>query len=435
MRKKSFKGKYFLYSLPNGLKAAFFPLRGVRAVAIELWLKLGGWYEKKVINGTFHFLEHLLSHGTVNYPSFKALSLREEELGISTYHAVGGSSTMFNWRVPRETFSESLQLLSEIVFFPSLPMEAVDRERKIILQEYKDWRDSPYTRFFVNLEKKYLGNNHPYTIDSLGTPDTLEKIDHHYILETHQKYYRPERMVLVVVGDLRAGDVEKTIKKYFSQPRGVAKLKINSKLPKFSRKVVYQEEKVDQVSFKCFFPLLNLRGDDFKRIYSVVMISHLLGGSKRSRLSTLLREKEPLAYSIGTTSASYPEGLVFGFVFSSSLQNVDRILDITRREIEKIKKDGFTKEEFLSAQRYGIYQISMSNDTIWSIAENIISDLFWRNKIYTPEEKIDAVRSITKEDLIDVSGKIFDFEKTTVGFLGNKGNIGVLRKNGIDKLF
>ncbi len=263
--KEASRGKYFLYKLPNGMTAAFWPMKGVRAVAIELWLKIGGWYEKKVINGTFHLLEHLLAYGTKNYPSFSAFSLREEELGASAYHAVDGSKTMFNWRVPRETFSESLELLSEIVFSPLLPFEAFEREKKIVLQEYNDWWDSPYTRFFVNVEKAYWGSDHPYTLDSLGTPNTLEQLDHHYIVSSHQKYYHPERMFLVIVGDLKESKVEEDIKKHFLQPRGRSKLEIDFKLPKFSRKVVYQEEKVDQVSFKCWLPLFKAKKDDFKK--------------------------------------------------------------------------------------------------------------------------------------------------------------------------
>jgi len=165
------------------------------------------------------------------------------------------------------------------------------------------------------------------------------------------------------------------------------------------------------------------------------MISYLLGSSLRSRLVQLLREKEPLAYSVGSTFISYPEGIMFKIGFSASLENTARIIEIIKEEIKKVKKEGFTQKEFLSAQKFCMYQISMSNDSVWSVAENLVDDLFWRKRIYLPDDLQTAVKKISNKDLTEAAGEIFDFDKSTIGFMSSQKNIKSLKKLGIEKMF
>lgn len=428
MKKDNRNKPYILYNPPNGLKAAFWPLKGIQAVAINLWIKAGSWHETEIKNGTFHFLEHVLAHGTKNYPSFTQLSLKEEELGIMASHRVGGGSTKFSWRIPKETFSDALPLLSEYVFSPTLPKEGIERERKIILQEYLDHWDSPDHRFFHHLTENYWGKSHPFVRDSLGTPKTIKSITGEDLSSARQKYYHPERMVLVIVGDLNPKLVEKKIMTNFYQPKGREDFKTSYKLPQFFKKTFFQEEKISQVAYNCWFPLSEFKADDWQKKCTVMMISYLLGSSRRSRLALLLREKEPLAYSAGTSFVIYPKGAVFRTGFSSSLENTWRIIEIIKEEARKIKKTGFTQEEFLSAQKYCLYQISMSNDSVWAIAENLVEDLSGRKRIYLPEDIQSAVKRITNKDLTEAVKEILDFDKATIGIMGSKENIKNLKK-------
>jgi len=56
VKKRDSKKPYFLFNLPNGLKAVFWPLKGIEAVAVYRWVQAGSWHETEIKNGTFHFL-------------------------------------------------------------------------------------------------------------------------------------------------------------------------------------------------------------------------------------------------------------------------------------------------------------------------------------------------------------------------------------------
>jgi len=436
MRKKNSKKPFFLFNLPNGLKAVFWPLEGVNTVAVYLSIKAGSWYETEIKRGIFHFLEHVLAHGTKIYPSFTQISLKQEELGISASDTVGGLNSQFSWRTPKETFTETLRLLSEYIFRPIFPQEGIEKERKIILQEYFSRWDSPNSRFLQRLRENYLGKNHPYTYDSLGTKETIESITREDLVSAHQEYYSPRGMTLAIVGNLKPSLVEQEIRAFFSQQNKGKDVRIVTSLPNFSKKLFFQEERLNQVVFTAWFPIFRHKIDDWQKRYAGSMISYFLGGSRRSRLLLLLREKEPLAYSAGTgfTSTSLV-GDVMHVDFSASLENTARIIEVIKIEIEKIKSGEFTQEEFLAAQKYYLYQISMNNDSVWTIAGNLSADLSLRKKIYLPEDLQRKVKKVTREDLIDAAKEIFDFKRVNIGLMSSQKNIKSLKKLSIEQIF
>jgi predicted Zn-dependent peptidase len=420
--------KYSLIKLENNFQAVFWPLKGVRAVATSLWIKeAGGWYEEKPKKGTFHFLEHVLGQGTKSYPSFGKLSFREEELGINTNNNVGGPYSRYNWRFPKETFNEALELLSEYVFNPVFNNEGIGKEREIILQEYFDHCDSYRHRFFQNLLKNYWGESHPYGFDALGEEKIINSISRKDLIQAHQNNYSPEKMVLAIVGDLDKTLVLEKLERYFGKYGSNKGNGAVIALPKFSKKIFFQEENIKQVAFTCWFPLFKSGADDWKRKYTVIMLSYLFGGSRRSRLALLLREREPLAYSFDSRQIGFPEGKIFQIRFFSSERNVLKIIELLKKEIESIKINGFTQDEFLAARKFCLYQVSMSNDSIESIANNLINDLFWRGKIYLPENIQSEIKKITKEDLEGVVKEVFNFDKATIGLMGDQQNIKSLK--------
>ena len=88
MEERKLKKSYFLFNQSNGLKAVFWPVRGVETVLVSLWVISGSWYETKVKRGVFHFLEHVLAQGTKKYSSYLEVSKRLEELGVNPRNSV-----------------------------------------------------------------------------------------------------------------------------------------------------------------------------------------------------------------------------------------------------------------------------------------------------------------------------------------------------------
>lgn len=431
------KVNYFHSKLPNGLETVFWPIKGIETVVAELWIKSGGWYETEIKRGTFHFLEHVLTHGCKKYPSFGQLVEIEEDLGLKINDSVGGARTQYNIRFPKATFSRAIEFLSEYVFEPIFPTEAIELERKIILQEYFDYWDSPNKRFGKKVAENYWGKDHPYAyMSSLGTKESIENIFLEDLLLAHRKYYVPSNMVLVIVGDLDKEKVKQVIEKSFGgRNKTDFTAEIDYSKPLLKKELITHEEKIEQIVFSSRFPLFEFEENDWRKRYITTLVSYLLGSSRRSRLTRLLREKEPLAYSAGCSLSAYPQGNVVVAGFSTSMENSFKTAEMFKQEIDRVKVDGFSEEEFKAAKKYYTYQISLSVDTIYSVADNLMEDLFFKGKIYLPDDLRLVIEKITLEDLNNAAKAIFNFNKVKVGIMGKAENLKKVKDLGVDKIF
>ena len=116
------------------------------------------------------------------------------------------------------------------------------------------------------------------------------------------------------------------------------------------------------------------------------------------------------------------------------MENSRRIIEIIKEEIEALKKDGVSKEEFTNGQKHLIYKVSLGFDSLYSIADNLMDNLGCKGRIFLPEEKKAAILGITRNDLLEMANEIFDFDKATVGFMGSRDNLEKIRNAGIDKV-
>jgi predicted Zn-dependent peptidase len=412
---------YFLFNFPNGFRLVFWPLSGIRVVCSELWIKAGSWYGEPK-RGIFHFLEHVLAQGSRKYPSFKKLSQKQEELGLSISDAVGGEASYFSWLFPRENFSPVLDLLGEYIFYPLISSEDIEKERKIIFQEYQDKWDSPYNRFWYTFSLKFWGENHPYTFDGLGTKEGIASINKNDLLMVHKKWYQPQNMTMAIVGDLKATQVEKKIKEIFGKKNGTSFLpKLNLPPCDFKKKIFYYPENFEQMTLGISFPSFGYHDKERRWQIGLSLLHYILVSGRWSRLVIRLREKESLVYSLWGALRFFPQKGFFDIYVSASPQNISRIFALIKREIEEIKR-GVKKEEFQRAQKYFLYHSSMSFDSVYNIANNLITYLFREGKVFLPEDGQREIKKVRQEDLQILAQEILDFSKVTVGVMGKKEN-------------
>lgn len=419
--RSSEKLPYSLFEFPNGLQVVFWPLSGVEVVCFGVRVRAGGWCETNLKRGIFHFLEHALVQGTKNFPSFRKLSQRQEDLGLRTDNGVSGDFSFYQWSIPKENFSKGLELLAEYIFDPLFPQDGIEREREIILQEYQDYWDSPYHRFVKALSESFWGKDHPYTLDALGTREGITTINRDDIIKVHRKWYKPRNMVLVVVGDLKEKEVEEVVGKFFgAKPSTSFLAPLSFSKPKFQKNYLLWSENFKQVSFCLAFPTFGYKERVKKEQLALSMLSYILIDSRWSRLSIRLREKEPLAYSLWGASSLYPQGGFLDINASFSPENTEKILKVVYEEVENIKMKGIENDEFERARKYFCYESLMGFDTVYSIAINLISYLFREGKVFLPQDRIREINKLKKSDVERMAREILVYEKSTAAIMAKK---------------
>ncbi len=186
-------------------------------VALEIWVRTGSANETRETSGAAHLLEHLIFKGTARHAP-GVLDDTIESAGGILEATTERDWTRYRAAVLPDRWEPCLRMLLHHLLQPALPEAELERERAIILQdEYALHRADPIrTARYALYEKAY--GEHPYALPPLGIPDTLAKLTREQVLAFHARHYRPERMVIVVVGRVEPARVQAVVQEEISKP-------------------------------------------------------------------------------------------------------------------------------------------------------------------------------------------------------------------------
>jgi len=209
-------------TLPNGLRYVVMPNHEPKARAsLRLLVLAGSFQETEAQRGLAHFLEHMAFNGSTHYaPGTLVEKLQRLGMGFGadTNASTSFDHTLYQLELPDTapaTLTEGLQILSDYCGGLLLDQKMVDKERGIILSE-KRTRDSVgYRTFVAQLDFMLKGSRIPERLP-IGLTDVIEKSNRDPFVDFYNAWYRPERMVVLVVGDIDGPSIEKQIVDGFS---------------------------------------------------------------------------------------------------------------------------------------------------------------------------------------------------------------------------
>lgn len=203
--------------LPNGLRYAIRPNAEPKdRVSLRFLVAVGSLHERDDERGLAHFVEHMAFRGTRQHPN-GSMATELQRRGIAfgpdntafTHHHY----TIYLLELP-DTGDDTLQLglavfreyAEDVTFAPEL----IDRERSVILSE-KNIRDTPDARageanFAFLWPDSRLARRRP-----IGTEASIRQLSREQFVSFYNAWYRPERMAVIVVGDIDPERVEKRI--------------------------------------------------------------------------------------------------------------------------------------------------------------------------------------------------------------------------------
>ena len=198
------------FQLANGLQVIVERVPNEPLTAVEVWVRAGVAQETAETSGVAHLLEHLLFRGAAGLPP-DALDSAFENAGGVLDAFTERDWTRFRASVLPDRWREPLQTLLRSLLAPALPADALEKERHLILRdEYALHHADPIRPAHYTLFAEQFPQ-HPYGLPLLGDPSVLANITIDAIRQFHQAHYRPDRMVVVVVGALETDAVRQVV--------------------------------------------------------------------------------------------------------------------------------------------------------------------------------------------------------------------------------
>ncbi|MFZ4766264.1 MAG: M16 family metallopeptidase, partial [Roseimicrobium sp.] len=212
--------------LPNGLRYVVYPNKFPVAerASVRLFVDAGSLMEEEDQQGMAHFLEHMAFNGSKRFAAGTMVE-RFQRLGMGfgadTNAHTSFKETVYKLELPRvdeSMFNEAFELFRDDLDGMLLGQAEIDKERGVILSE-KLARDSVDTRTMEAGYKFALPESLiPFRMP-IGIEETLKKMNRERFVDFYEKWYVPQRAVVVVVGDVDIPMVEKLIAKHFGDAK------------------------------------------------------------------------------------------------------------------------------------------------------------------------------------------------------------------------
>ncbi|MEK7119393.1 MAG: pitrilysin family protein [Patescibacteria group bacterium] len=390
---------YEKYTLPNGLRLILVPMSGVSSVATAVMVGVGSRYETPAINGVSHFLEHMVFKGTKKYPTTEDVNIIERVGGLQNAYT-DIDITNYHNKVLSTDWSLALEINKELATKPLLEQKHIDKERDVILEEMKRYEDEPAAKVGEAFHSMmYPGTSLGMRI--IGERESLLASKGETLRGYHDKWYTPERMVVILAGRIRnqeSGIREKT-EKWFGTLHDSRFMIHDSKVtdtqlaPRLS---VVTKPDASQAH-------LNLGLRTFARAsedrFAWSILNMIMGVGFTSRLFKEIREKRGLCYSIRSSSDSWADVGYWSIYAGVATEKVEEATKAILGELGKAAEKGVLEEEVaVSKKRIKTVLAFKSEDP------EFFTEFYGRQELYgmpilTIEDYIKRLERVTKEDI------------------------------------
>ena len=208
--------------LDNGLRYAILENdTPPNTASIRMAFNVGSMVEDDDQRGLAHFIEHMAFNGSENVPEGEMVALLERyglQFGPDTNAGTNRQYVVYQLDMPEvddETIDTGLFIMRETASNLTLDIDAIDRERDVILSEER-LRNTPVRRWGNALmEFRYPGSLVARR-DAIGIPEVIQTAPQEAFARYYDEFYRPDRAMLVIVGDIDADRVAAEISEVYS---------------------------------------------------------------------------------------------------------------------------------------------------------------------------------------------------------------------------
>src|ERR1043165_1199302 len=214
---KIFPYKYSSDDLPNGLRVITIPTDYPNLVALYIAVSTGSRNEiEPGKSGFAHLFEHLMFRGTEKF-SAAAYNEALKNAGADSNAYTSDNRTLYHTVFSKEDLDQIMMLEADRFQNLKVPIDLFKTETRAVLGEYNKNASSPVRKIYESLRETAF-KSHTYQHTTMGFLRDVENMPnmYDYSLEFFNRYYRPEYVTIVVVGDVKHENVLQMVNKYWA---------------------------------------------------------------------------------------------------------------------------------------------------------------------------------------------------------------------------
>ena len=406
----------FYHNLPNGVQIVHRKTNSP-VVYVGIMVGAGTRHELPNENGMAHYIEHCVFKGTEHYTARQIIN-HIEGIGGEINAYTTKEETTFYAATLRNHFRTTLHLLAEMVLHPTFNKKETNKEITVILDEIESYNDSPSELIYDDFENMIFEGS-PLAMPILGTKKTLRRISKSpdIALSWMQQHYRPERMVLFVMGNVSTQQVISAAEKELLSSSPIANSEASNSpqgvqypiaAPAASNSRIYKRHthQTHVMLGSHAYPIGHP-----KQLTMYLLNNILGGGSMSSRLYLSLREKHGLVYNIDSQAVPLSDTGYWNIYLACEPQHKEQCLELCHKELGNLRETTLTSTQLQRALRQLEGQMAISAENQENTALAMAKQMLYHHHAPAWQETFAKVQQITPTQLQDVANEVFAPEK------------------------
>lgn len=400
---------YEYFRLANGMRLIH--RRTSQPVAhLALMIDTGTRDELPHENGMAHLIEHMMFKGTVKRKAYHVLS-RLEHIGGDLNAFTTKEETCIHASFTAENYARVADLFADIFFHSVYPQKELEKEKDVILDEIKSYKDNPGEEIFDEFEN-LIFKGHPIGQNILGTEENLLRFGREDIFQFIRENYDTRKMVIASVGNISFAKLTSLIINYFEAE--IFPEVSFRRDPFISYQVSHHSENRSNYLSHCMIGNVACSRRDPKKP-ALILLNNLLGGQgMNSRLNLNIREKYGFTYTIESNFTSYSDTGIFSVYFGTDPRSVERTMELVFKELEKLRNNRLGDLQLHRAKTQILGQLAISLESGMNEALSMARGHLLRERVDTAEQSARKINALTADQLLEVAQQTFDRDRLSV---------------------
>ncbi len=399
-------------TLDNGLKIIAVQKDKLPIFQLSLHIYAGSINDPEGKDGLASFTGNLIDEGTKHYSKLD-ITNKFDELGTRFGISVSKVGMDLNLKALTPNADASLEILADIVKNPAFPQDEFEKMQKRLISNILSDKGDPNYVAGILASRLFYGD-HPLAHPVEGDEKTIANITLDDIKAFYDKYYVPGNAFIVVVSNLKPEETIALVEKHFAdwKKKEVPQQKFPYvKYPDKRKAYVYHMPGLNQAFVFLLGKGIARNNPDYNKAR---VANYILGGSGfSSRILQTIRVKHGYAYwaysyfNGGYRLPDHPEPGAFMAGFASKTESSNHALQLLIEEIEKARKEGFTKKELEDAKSYYEGSIARQGQSYSQLAGFYSTAVIWGLPYDFWKRDIEEIKKLTLKDVNEAARKYF----------------------------
>ena len=352
--------------------------------------------------GVAHFVEHTLFKGTSHRKGYQILR-RMEDVGGDLNASTSKEETWIHSSFLTSDYERAIELLADIFFYSTFPEKELEKEKDVILEEIKYYKDSPAELIFDDFEEQVY-KEHPLGRSILGTAKSVKSMSREDILTFIKTQYTLNNLILSSVGNISTAKLMKWCNHYFGNEKITDISRVREPFSHYKPSMEAVPKKTNQAHLMLGCPAYSLYED--KRT-PFLLLTNLLGGQGlNTRLNMTIREKLGLAYTVEANYSQFSDTGLFTVYTGCGNDYWERCIELVYKEFDKLRHEKLGTLQLHYAKKQFIGQMAISNEMKLNEMLSIGRSGLFFEQVETIEEVIDKINAISSAQIQEVAQEI-----------------------------